>query len=289
MQSPAIRTITIYGVGLIGGSFALALRRAGFAGRILGVSSPSTLEEATALGVIDEGVSFEEGASKADLIYLAQPISKIIEQLPRIAPHARPGALLTDAGSTKVQIVRAAAACLPPGSFWGGHPMAGKETRGVAAAEASLFEGRVYVLTPTTGSNPAAEELLEWIGKMGAVVRIMSPEDHDETVSVTSHLAQLASTVLTQTVIRGVPYKTFINIAGPGLLDMTRLAMSSFEVWKDIIATNEEPIKRALSRYIEHLQYLRENLAGPDTENTFSEAGAAAKLLRGFPVIDNPR
>ena len=143
-----MKTVVIAGVGLIGGSFALALRKAGFTGRILGVSSPETIRKAVALGAIDRGAGLEEAVDSADLIYLAQPISRILEMLPRIGEFARPSALITDAGSTKSQIVDAAAHSIRGRQFLGGHPMAGKEARGVEAAEAGLFEGRTYILTP---------------------------------------------------------------------------------------------------------------------------------------------
>ena len=137
-----MQTVAIFGVGLIGGSFALALRRAGFKGEILGVSSGSTISEALRLGVIDRGVPLEEAALASDLVYLAQPIRQIIETLSLLSGRLKPGALVTDAGSTKVEIVKQGKRLLGPGQFLGGHPMAGKEVRGVAAAEAGLFQGR---------------------------------------------------------------------------------------------------------------------------------------------------
>ena len=148
-----MRTIAIFGVGLIGGSFALALRKAGFTGRILGVSSPDTIRRALELNVIDAGVPAEEGARAADLIYLSQPILRIIESLPELSQWVQPGSLVTDAGSTKSMIVEQAAALFAPGQFLGGHPMAGRERRGVDAAEADLFRGRPYVLTPVLKHN----------------------------------------------------------------------------------------------------------------------------------------
>src|SRR5438270_3074666 len=143
-----MNTVAIFGVGLIGGSFALALRKAGFSGRILGVSSPETLRRALDLHVIDEGVAAEAAARSADLIYLAQPILRIIDSLPQLEAAARPGALITDAGSTKKTIVDRASEVISRCQFLGGHPMAGRERRGVEAAEADLFRGRPYVLTP---------------------------------------------------------------------------------------------------------------------------------------------
>src|SRR5262249_52975277 len=139
-----MQTVTICGVGLIGGSFALALRKSGFGGTILGVSSPRTLEAALSRRVLDEGVAPPEGVQRADLLYLAQPISRIIDFLPLVAAHRRPDSLVTDAGSTKAAIMKRALELMPSNAFLGGHPMAGKEQRGVEEAEADLFRNRTY-------------------------------------------------------------------------------------------------------------------------------------------------
>src|SRR3954453_14317993 len=138
-----MQCVAIAGVGLIGGSFGLALRRGGFTGSIIGVSSPRTIEAACERGAIDRGVTLEEAAESADLLLLAQPISVILETIDRLAPIARPECLITDAGSTKAEIVSRAAS-LP--NFIGAHPMAGKETSGIESADASLFIGRPWIL-----------------------------------------------------------------------------------------------------------------------------------------------
>jgi prephenate dehydrogenase len=274
-----IRTVTIAGVGLIGGSFALALRAGGFTGTILGVSSTRTLETAKRLGVIDEGVPFEDGMRRADLVYLAQPISQILEAIPRIAPLLGPEAVVTDAGSTKVQIVRAAEAHLPAGSFLGGHPMAGKESRGVESADANLFRDRSYILTP----GPAVERanldaFREMVLGFGCRLTSLTPAEHDCVVACCSHVPQLASTALAVAVSRANSTKA---AAGPGLIDMTRLAMSTYDVWRDIIATNESEIGPALDRYISVLKELRSNLGNPEMEEYFAAGARLAKAVRG--------
>src|SRR6202030_4018719 len=183
-----MKTVAIFGVGLIGGSFALALRRAGFSGRILGVSSPATLQRALNLRVIDEGAPAREAAQDADLIYLSQPILRIVEILPDLNQWVHPQALITDAGSTKSTIVARAASAISRCQFLGGHPMAGREQRGVEAAEASLFDGRPYVLTPrspTELDTPVAHEFQDWISKIGAFPVILGPEEHDRIVAYT--------------------------------------------------------------------------------------------------------
>src|SRR5271157_4012722 len=141
-----MNTVAIFGVGLIGGSFALAIRKAGFEGRIIGVgrgvSSDDTIRAALALRVIDEALPAQEAAAQADLLYLAQPIHKIIDSLAELNLQVQPGALITDAGSTKQAIVVRASQVVSRAQFLGGHPMAGRERRGVEAAEADLFQGR---------------------------------------------------------------------------------------------------------------------------------------------------
>jgi prephenate dehydrogenase len=284
MQVEKIRTVTIIGAGLIGGSFALALRRAGFSGRILGVSSDRTVARALELGVIDAGVSLAKGAAEGDLLYLAQPISRILDQLPEVARYVRPGTLATDAGSTKRTIVETAERHFSPGAFLGGHPMAGKESRGVASAEASLFEGRTYILTPShiqDMEQPIVREFTGWLEKTGARLLVMNPEQHDKVVSLTSHLAQMASTALGKVVLDTIhSTNADYGTAGPGLLDMTRLAMSSYEVWKDIIATNHDSIVNALDAYIDLLRKLRDTLGSRETAAAFEDGARLARLIR---------
>ncbi len=171
-------TVAIFGVGLIGGSFALALRKAGFTGRIIGVSSDETIRAALALDVIEEALPAEEAAAQADLLYLAQPIHRIIDSLADLNAWVKPEALITDAGSTKQAIVDRASQVISRAQFLGGHPMAGRERRGVEAAEADLFQGRPYVLTPRSASeleSPAAREFLGWIPRIGSFPVIHEP------------------------------------------------------------------------------------------------------------------
>src|SRR5262249_46963877 len=160
-------------------SFALALRKAGFTGRIIGVSSPATVEAALRAGIIDDAATPEEAASQAGLCYLAQPIVGILNILPRLNDSVRAGTLVTDAGSTKAAIVERAASDLTRCQFLGGHPLAGKEVRGVGNADADLFRGRTYVLTPLQESalaTPAAAEFRFWLDQIGARLFVTTPE-----------------------------------------------------------------------------------------------------------------
>jgi prephenate dehydrogenase len=276
-----MKTVAIFGVGLIGGSFALALRKAGFSGRILGVSSPDTTQRALELKVIDAAVPAAEAASAADLIYLSQPILRIIESLPEIAASAQRGALVTDAGSTKGAIIERAEAVFAPGQFLGGHPMAGRERRGVEAAEADLFRGRPYVLTPRAPAqlqNPNAVEFVDWIRKIGAVPLVLDAANHDRIVAFTSHLPQLASTALAAMLSGREEPKS--GVFGPALVDSTRLALSSFDIWGDILATNREPILEALRSYIAQLEQFRNDFESAAMRDQFDRAARFAGSLR---------
>ena len=276
-----MKTVAIFGVGLIGGSFALALRRAGFAGRILGVSSLPTLKSALDRNVIDEGAPASEAAQAADLIYLSQPILRILEILPDLNEWVHPKALITDAGSTKSTIVARATSAISRCQFLGGHPMAGREQRGVEAAEAGLFEGRPYVLTPRSPAEletPVARELLDWIGKIGAFPVILGPEEHDRIVAYTSHLPQLASTGLAALLDgREEPQS---RVFGPALVDSTRLALSSFDVWGDILATNRVPIQEALRAYIAKLEAFCQSLDSQTLRSHFEQGAHLAGQVR---------
>jgi len=276
-----MKTVAVFGVGLIGGSFALALRKAGFTGRIIGVSSEETIRAALALHVIDEALPADVAAAQADLLYLAQPIHRIIESLAEIEPRVKPGALITDAGSTKQAIVDRASQVISRAQFMGGHPMAGRERRGVEAAEADLFQGRPYVLTPRSVSeleSPAVREFLDWIPRIGSFPVILSPEDHDRTVAFTSHLPQLASTALAATLADRPEPQT--GVYGPALVDSTRLALSSFDIWGDILDTNRRQILVALESYIAKLEEFRGHLDGDAMRRHFDAAARLAAQVR---------
>ena len=276
-------TVAIVGVGLIGGSFGLALKQAGFRGTILGVSSDASVRAALDRGAIDSGVPLAEAARAAELIYLAQPIGRILDTLHHLDPLVRPDALVTDAGSTKHVIVTEAHRLLRRCQFLGGHPLAGKEKRGAAEADADLFRGRTYVLTPAAPEEldtPAARAFVAWLPRVGAKVIAVGAAEHDRLVSFTSHLPQLASTALAATVGENLAAPEDLRIAGPGLIDSTRLALSSYDLWRDILATNTESIDQALTAYINELEQLRENLR---------TRGAQAEFVRGADLATRLR
>jgi prephenate dehydrogenase len=217
-------------------------------------------------------------------VFLSQSIGRILDTIRHLDPLLKPGTLVTDAGSTKTEIVDLARQFMRRGQFLGGHPMAGKETRGAGAAEAELFQGRTWVVTPDEPAEletPAARDLLGWLRRIGARVVVLNCDEHDRVVAFTSHLAQLASTALGSTVAENLAHESHLRVAGPGLADMTRLALSSYELWRDILATNSEHIDRALARYIQELEHIRENLRTRQLQDEFNRgAELAAKVRR---------
>ena len=278
-----MNSVAIVGTGLIGASFGLALRQAGFIGPILGVSSERALADAVAVGAIDRGVTLAEAAGQAELVFLSQSIGRILDTLRHLDPLLRPGALVTDAGSTKNEIVDHARQFIRRGQFLGGHPMAGKELRGAAAAEAGLFQGCTWVLTPDEPAEletPAARAFVDWLERIGARLVVLDCDEHDRVVAFTSHLAQLASTALASSVGENLSEERHLRVAGPGLRGMTRLALSSYDLWRDILATNAEQIDRALSRYVQKMEYIRDNLRTRQLQNEFARGADLAARLR---------
>jgi prephenate dehydrogenase len=276
-----MKSVTIVGTGLIGASFGLALRKAGFDGGILGVSSEPAIAAALACGAIDRGATLSDAVPQADLVFLSQTIGRILDTIRHIDPLVKPGALVTDAGSTKCEIVDTARQSIARCQFLGGHPMAGKETRGASGADADLFRGRTWVLTPDERSEldtPAARDFRGWLERIGARAIVLDADEHDRVVALTSHLPQLASTALAA-LLAEAPH---LAVSGSGLVDMTRLALSSYDLWRDILATNSEHIDRALSAYIQELEHIRENLRTRQLQREFERGAATAGRVRGF-------
>jgi prephenate dehydrogenase len=278
-----MKRVVIAGTGLIGASFGLALRQAGFDGEIVGVSSPCALTDALAAGAIDRGAPLEQAVRGAGLVFLSQTISRILVTLRDLDGLLDPGTLVTDAGSTKSEIVATARRHFSRARFLGGHPMAGKEVRGAAGADGQLFRNRVWALTPSDPGDlelPPVVEFRAWLDRFGARVVILDPDEHDRAAALTSHLAQLASTALAATLAERLGPPPACELAGPGLLDMSRLALSSFDIWGDILATNTVQIDRALSSYIAALERLRADLGSPRAESAFARAQQFAAKLR---------
>ena len=278
------RRVAIIGTGLIGGSFALALRRQFPEISLVGFSRSGSAARAAARGAVDEASSdLSSTVRGADLVYIALPIGATIEALETIARSAEPHALVTDAGSTKSVICRAVREHFRSGAlFLGGHPMAGKEQSGIDHAEADLFRGAPYVLMGTEATaDPRAKQFVEVVQVIGARPIWCDPETHDWAVGIVSHLPQLLSVALARVVQdetdeTGLP----ISLAGQGLFDMLRLAGSPYGVWRDILLTNTDNVSRALDRLEQAIDYLRTHLASNDLEQEFAGANELYKLLR---------
>ena len=248
---PLIPVLAIVGVGLIGGSFAAALRRAGQAGRVLGAGrNAQSLARALELGLIDEAVSLEEAAARADLVLLATPVGGLADALSRMLPHLGAGTVLTDAGSTKAEVVTAARAALGGriGQFVPGHPIAGAARTGPEAADADLYRERTVVLTPLPENSPAALDLTRRAWQAcGADVIDMDADAHDRVLASVSHLPHLLSAVYMEQVALAADAPTRLGLAGSGFRDFTRIAAGSPEMWRDIFLSNRDAMLAELA------------------------------------------
>ena len=265
----------------------LALKRAGFSGRVVGVSRPQTIEKGLELEVIDEGWDYgdlEQALDGVDLIFLCTPIQRILELIEEVSRYAMPGALITDVGSTKRRILARAAEQLREDiHFVGGHPMAGSEKAGVTAADPFLFQNAIYILVPT--ERVAAEPygaFTALLRGVGAKVLELSVEVHDQVVAAISHLPQMMATSLVKMVgelNRGNGY--FLPLAAGGFRDLTRIASSPFApVWEDICGTNADQIRRMIDQYVAVLQDVRERLEDPSLKEDF---GFANRIRDSIP------
>ncbi len=290
-MAASFRRVAILGTGLIGGSFALALRKYFPDSVVVGWDKPDVLLEAFGRGAIHEGnPNFSRAFAEADLIYVALPVGHTIELLPEIARLASPNALVTDASSTKRSVCAVAAESFHEGGahFLGGHPMAGKEISGIAAADANLFRDSKYALIRASAKEKAFKErelrvagFVAVIEKLGAEPVWLEPEAHDRAAAVVSHLPQLLSVALaglvrSQTDETGLP----VTLAGRGLRDALRLAGSPYSVWRDIILTNSDNLERVLDQMVQALEQVRSDLRTRALEEEFSAAGELYKILR---------
>jgi prephenate dehydrogenase len=261
--------IVIFGVGLIGGSFALALRKAGAAGNIVGVGrTAATLARARELGIIDAGTSsVEEALDGASLVLIAAPVAQTGAILSSIRPHLQPGTVVTDAGSTKTDVVAAARAALGDriAQFVPGHPIAGRESNGPDAAIPDLYVGKKVVLAPLPENAPADIERVAgaW-ERCGAIIHRLSPEEHDGVFASVSHLPHLLAYALVDDLARKPHADLLFQYAASGFRDFTRIAGSSPEMWRDISLANQAALLSELDSYMTQLTRLRAMLAQGD-------------------------
>ena len=277
--------VTVVGCGLIGSSFAVALKQNQLAERVLGWdTSTSALAEAQARGVIDDvDEAFSVGGvSTSDLVYLATPVLEIVRFMRERIAQTKPGAVITDAGSTKRLVCRAAEEHLPPNRYFiGGHPIAGSHHSGVNHARPDLFTAATYVLTNENSSTQSEsfKRVRETVEALGCRVEMMTAVDHDRALALISHLPQLVSSALAKTVTEQDDATTLLTLAGPGYKDMTRLADSSWSMWRDVVATNPAEIATALDLMVEKLSSARDELHRFGTEDV-SEFTALRRLFQ---------
>lgn len=276
-----IEKLALVGTGLIGGSFSLALKQAGAVGEVLGVGrNAARLTLARELGVIDHAADWQQ-AGQADCILLAMPVGETESVLRQLAPHLKAGAVITDAGSTKANVVEAARVTLGPRvvDFVPGHPIAGSEQSGPGAARADLFQGKKVVLTPQpdTRADALASVTALWQAA-GAQVETLDAALHDRVFAAVSHLPHLAAFALVDELAQRADGETFFRFAASGFRDFTRIAGSSPEMWRDIALANREALLTEMDAYLAALQTVREAVETQDAHTLlelFSRARAA--------------
>ncbi|MGA8150366.1 MAG: prephenate dehydrogenase [Terriglobales bacterium] len=282
----SIRQITVIGTGLIGGSFAMALKQHGFKGRIIGCDRPPVLERAREKGAIDEARSHPFEATKgSQVVLLATPVLGILELIERLGPSLAPKTLLTDVGSTKTQVLARAQSVFGKNageSFLAGHPMAGKEQAGVEFADPDLFQGAAWFVTPLPAQKVhegLSGDFLEWVEKIGARIATMPADEHDELCAWISHLPQLISTALAASLVDQYGEDApLLEAGGRALREMTRISSSPYSMWRDIALTNKKNLQDALLKIEQRLAHIRENLDSRELALEFERAHHLRKV-----------
>jgi|SRR5580700_274103 prephenate dehydrogenase len=275
-----IQQITIVGTGLIGGSLALALRQREFSGTIVGCDKRAVLDTALERKAIDRGeADLERAVVGSDVIVFATPVGTILSQFEAIAPTLPPTTLVTDTGSTKQKFAERARMIF--GAEAGkrvlpGHPMAGKEFSGIEHADAKLFDGAVWLITPILADQQYTalqKEYTALLGSIGARMIVLDPERHDIVCAWISHLPQMISTALTSVLHEELGDDEIVmQIGGRALREMTRIAHSPYSMWRDIALTNGENLEDVMLRFEQQLTHLRESLRGPELRELFESA-----------------
>lgn len=278
LRSRTFKKITIVGVGMIGGSLGMAIKKNNLAKEVVGLSyQQKSLDAAIKNNAIDVGCTdIQQAVRNADLVILATPVDSIIKMLSAINPYLKRGCVVTDVGSSKVEIVEAVDKKLKSANFFvGSHPLAGSEKVGSDNAREDLFENSLCIMTPQKSTHRTAREKVKkfWM-KLGADVKFLKPEEHDETLSYVSHLPHLIAYGLMET----IPEK-FIEFSPRSLKDTTRIAGSSPQMWNDICMSNSTYILKALDETVKNLAVLRKAIVRHD-QKTLMEHFTKAKEKR---------
>ena len=275
-----IRQFTIIGTGLIGASVALALKKHGFRGQIIGCDREPILERALKAGVIDVALNNPSEAIRgSQIIVLAAPVLGIIDLIDRLAPRIPAKTLLTDVGSTKSQILAHARTALGENvttRFLGGHPMAGKEQSGLEFADPDLFQGATWFITPLPSQkiyDGLSGDYIEWIEKIGGRIASIDAEEHDKLCAWISHLPQMISTALAATLVQEYgPEAPLLEAGGRALREMTRISSSPYSWWRDVALSNKNNLQDALLKLEQELAHIRENLDSRELAAEFEKA-----------------
>jgi len=269
----------VIGCGLMGGSFALALKRGGLVKRVIGYSkSPSTTERAKKLGVIDDAAeSALLAVSGSDIVLISVPVAATETTFKAIRHLVEPGVLFMDVGSTKRDVVDAARRVLREriGSFVPAHPIAGKESAGIQHADAALYSGRQVIITPLPQTTPElVQKATDVWSAIGAQVLKMTPENHDAAFAAVSHLPHLLAFAYFSAVANQPAGRDFLSLAGPGFRDFTRIAASSPEMWRDVLMANREEVLKQSQRFRHTLDAMEHVMRSGNAE-------ALEDLIRG--------
>ena len=284
-QPPVFQRVGIVGLGLIGGSIALAAREIWPGALVIGVDRKDVLERAMVRHAIDVAADDVVVLAEADLVILAAPIQQNLEILRELPDNVTGSAVVTDTGSTKRAVVEAAASLPDRFTFIGGHPLGGAARGGIDHARPDMFSGRPWLFTPHKGADAQAlDKLKSFASGLGAVPQILSPHDHDHLLAFISHLPQLTVSALMH-VVGEAAGEEGLNLSGRGLQDTTRLASSPADIWKEVCATNADEIGSALDALISVLRQLRADLqTGKSIEEVFESANLWREtLLSGKP------
>lgn len=278
-----INTIAIIGMGLIGGSLGMAIKNKDLAKKVIGVSrNIDHLKQAKGKEALDEyTIDAIEASKNADIVFICTPIGKIVPMVKTISSTVKEGCIITDVGSSKLQIVTDIENSIPDNIYFiGGHPMAGSERSGITAATKFLFEGTNYILTPTERTNKEALKILgDFIEKLDAKLSVLSPDKHDLVVAAISHMPLAVSVALVNTICDLQDQKEeMLKLAASGFRDTTRIAAGNIEMGKDMFISNKTAVLKMIEKYKEALIHLEGLIKEGDETKITSELEKARKL-----------